>query len=94
MSMILEVVIYLVIVFTIMLISVSFLNREIYYDEKYIIKKNKNTNVNIKVIITGVSEEEGKRIGWIIQRARFEDIYDIANKYEVFVKKDNETQSI
>lgn len=55
--------------------------------ERYIVQKNNNIKIKVIVETQGLSEEDNKRLGWVIRKGKFEDIKDIAQEFEI-IRKD------
>ena len=81
--MFLEVFIYLVIVFGILIISITLFEKNNYIDDKYVLIKNDTSKVKVKVEIEGLDKRDAKDIECIIKKGKYDDIYDIANEFEV-----------
>lgn len=81
--MFVEIFIYLVIAFGILTLAVTIFEKDICVKDNYILVKNEKSNVKVKVEIKGLDEKDAKDIECIIKKGRYEDIYDIANEFEV-----------
>ena len=81
MSIVFEAIIYLVLVFGIMCITIAFCENTLNYKERYIRIKKEGTSVNIRLEIEGMNEKDKKLITNIIEKGKFENIYDIADEY-------------
>lgn len=86
--MVLEIFIYLVISFGILILCITMLEKDGCIEDNYVILKRENTKVKVIVETEGLSEEDAKRIGWIIRKGKYQDVYDIANDFEL-VNKEN-----
>ena len=84
--MFLEIFIYLTIAFGILILCITMLEQDYRIDEKYIVLKKDNTNVKVIIETKGLGEEDARRIGWIIRKGKYQDIYDIAHEYEMLTK--------
>ena len=56
-------------------------------EDNYIILKRENAKIKVIVETEGLNEEDSKRIGWIIRKGKYQDIYDVANNYEIVCNK-------
>lgn len=83
MSIVFEFIIYLILVFGIMFTIVAFCEKSLDNSERYIRIKKEGTSVKLKLEIEGISDKDKKLIENIIQKGKFEDIYDIVDEYEV-----------
>lgn len=81
--MVLEIFIYLVISFGILILCITMLEKDGCIEDNYVILKRENAKVKVIVETEGLSEEDAKRIGWIIRKGRYQDVYDIANDFEL-----------
>jgi len=84
--MFLEVFIYLVIAFGTLVLCITMLEKDGCVDEKYVVIKSDNVKVKITVETEGLDEDDTKRIGWIVRKGKYNDIYDIASDFEVIHK--------
>lgn len=100
MPIILEIVIYLLLILSIMFVTWLY----IAYDNKNIIEnynfnigyiRNKNKDIKVKMIVNieGVSEEQAEEIGQMIAYGKFDNIYDIVDKYVVLLKENKYEKS-
>lgn len=81
MSMVFEIIIYLVLVFGIMITTIAFCENTLNNKEKYIRIKKEGISVKVKVEIDGMADNDKKQILDIIQKGKFENIYDVADEY-------------
>ena len=81
MSIIFEVIIYLILVFGIMMLCISLCENSSSNKERYIRVKKEGTSVKVKVEIDGMADNDKKQILDIIQKGKFENIYDVADEY-------------
>lgn len=84
--MFLEIFIYLVIAFGTLVLCITMMEKDTYIDEKFIVAHNDKEKIKIIVETEGLDEEEVKRIAWIIRKGKYEDIYDIAQEFNVINK--------
>ena len=85
--MVLEIFIYLVISFGILILCITMLEKDGCIEDNYMLFKNENSKVKVILEIEGLSEEDAKRIGWIIRKGKYQDVYDIANDFELINKE-------
>ena len=81
--MALEICIYLAIAFGVLILCITMLEKDGLIEDNYIIVKRDNAKVKVTVETEGLNEEDSKRIGWIVRKGKFQDIYDVVNDYEV-----------
>lgn len=84
--MFLEVFIYLVIAFGTLVLCITMLEKDGCIDEKYVVITSEKVKVKITVETEGLDEEDAKRLCWIIRKGKYQDIYDIAQDFEVINK--------
>lgn len=85
--MVLEICIYLAIAFGILILCITMLEKDNYIEDNYVILKRENAKVKVIIQTEGLNEEDTKRIGWIVRKGRFQDIYDVANDFELLSKE-------
>lgn len=92
MPIILEILIYLLLILSIMFVTWLY----IAYDNKNVMQncnlnkgyiKNKDIKVKIIVNIEGASRSEAEDIGQMIAYGKFDNIYDITDKYVVLMRQ-------
>ena len=81
--MFLEIFIYLVIAFGILILCITMLEKDSCIDEKYVVIRSDDIKVKVIVETEGLEPEDAKRIGWIIRKGKYQDIYDIAYEFKV-----------
>lgn len=81
--MVLEIFIYLAIALGMLILCITIFENDDFVKDSYVVIKKDNTKVKVIVETEGLDKEDAKRIGWIIRKGRFQDIYDIVNDYEV-----------
>lgn len=81
MSVFLEVMLYIVIAFGIMIITMTILEKDLVANS-YILEKDK-LKIEIKVKIHDATEEERKIIKKIIEKGEYTNIYDLTDKFNV-----------
>ena len=81
--MVLEIFIYLAIALGMLILCITIFENDDYVKEGYVLIKREDAKVKVVVETEGLNEEDTKRIGWIIRKGKFQDIYDIVNDYEV-----------
>ena len=88
--MFLEIFIYLVIAFGILVLCITMTEKEGCMDSKYVVIKRDDIKVKVIVETEGLEPEDAKRVGWLIRKGKYQDIYDIAYDFKVIDKKHNE----
>ena len=81
--MVLEIFIYLAIALGMLILCITIFENDDFVKDSYVVIKKDNTKVKVIVETEGLDKEDAKRIGWIIRKGRFQDIYDIVNDYEI-----------
>lgn len=84
--MVLEIFMYLVISFGILILCITMLEKDGCIEDNYMLLKRENSKVKVILETEGLSEEDAKRIGWIIRKGKYQDIYDIANDFKLINK--------
>ena len=83
MSTMFGIIIYLILVFGIIMVAISFCENSLNNADKYIRIKNAGVKVRMKLEISGIEEKERNLIINIIEKGKFENIYDIVDSYIV-----------
>lgn len=83
MSMVFEVIIYLILVFGIMITTIAFCENSLNKAERYMRIKKEGTSIKVRVETKGINEKDKKLILNIIEKGKFENIYDIVDEYGV-----------
>jgi len=83
MSIVFEVIIYLILVFGIMFATLALCENSLYKSARYIRIKKEGTSVKLKLEVQGISDEDKKLIEDIIEKGKFENIYDLVDEYIV-----------
>ena len=81
--MVLEIFIYLAIAFGILIPCITMTEKDDCFNENYVVLKRENAKVKIIIETEGLNEQDTKRIGWIIRKGNFQDIYDIVNDFDI-----------
>ena len=84
--MMLEIFIYLVIAFGALILCITMLEKDEEVTEKYTVLQNENVKVKVIVHTEGLDEEDVKKIKWILQKGKYDDIYDVACEFKVIEK--------
>ena len=85
-NMFLEIFIYLVIAFGILILCITMVEKDNCLCDKYITLKRNDVKVKLMLDIEGLSEEDSKKLAWIIRKGKFEDVYDVVNEFETLTK--------
>lgn len=83
MSLLFEVILYIVLVFAIILVSMTFFETSMLDKTKYIRVKKDNVKINVKVYYEGLTEQEIEQVNRVIFTGKYDNIYDIVDKYEI-----------
>lgn len=81
--MFLEVFIYLVIAFGTLVLCITMVENNGIIEDNYVVLQSDNAKVKVIVEIEGITEDEAKRIAWIVRNGKYQDIYDIAQEFEI-----------
>jgi len=81
--MVLEIFIYLTIALGMLILCITIFENDDFVKDNYVLIKRDNAKVKVIIETEGLNEEDTKRIGWIIRKGKFQDIYDIVNDYEI-----------
>lgn len=81
--MALEICIYLAIAFGVLILCITMLEKEPNFEDNYIILKRENVKIKVIIETEGLNEEDTKRLGWIVRKGKYQDIYDIVDDFEV-----------
>lgn len=86
MSIVLEVIIYLILVLGIIITTVAFCDNSLNKAERYIRLKREGVTVKVTLEIDGMEEKDKKLIEEIIAKGKFENICDLVDEYVVSVE--------
>lgn len=86
--MVLEIFIYLTIALGMLILCITIFENDNFVKDNYVLVKRDNAKVRVIIETDGVDDEDAKRIGWIIRKGKFQDIYDIVSDYELKTKND------
>jgi len=81
--MVLEIFIYLAIALGMLILCITIFENDDFVKDNYVLIKRENAKVRVIIETEGLDEEDTKRIGWIIRKGKYQDIYDLAHDYEV-----------
>ena len=84
--MFVEIFIYLLIAFGILILCITMFEKECSIDQKYMIITKDNIKVKVIVEAYDLNEEDIKKLDWIIRKGKYQDIYDVAYEYKVLTK--------
>lgn len=83
MSIVFEVLIYLVLVFGIMITTIAFCENSLSNKERYIRVKKEGTSIKLVLETEGINDKDKELIKNIIVKGMFQNIYDIVDEYQV-----------
>lgn len=86
--MLLEVFIYLVIAFGTLVLCITMFEKDSCIEERYIVIKKEDANIKVTVETEGLDEEDRNRVGWIIRKGKYEDIFDVVKEFNVVEKQE------
>lgn len=89
-----EILVYLLLILSIMFVTwlyIAYDNKNFMprynINNKYMRRKDKDIKVRIQVNIEGANQNEAEIIGKIIAYGKFNNIYDVADKYVVLMRQ-------
>lgn len=83
MSIVFEIIIYLLLVLGIMITTIAFCDNSLNKVERYIRLKREGVKAKVTLEIVGMSDYDKKLISDVIAKGKFESIYDIVDEYVV-----------
>ncbi len=81
MSIVLEVIIYIILVFGIIITTIAFMEEELKKGERYIRVRREGAKVILRLNVEGMSKEDELLIADVIEKGKFESIYDVVDEY-------------
>ena len=81
--MVLEIFMYLAIALGMLILCITIFENDDFVKDNYVLIKRDSAKVRVIIETEGLNEEDSKRIGWIIRKGKFQDIYDIVSDYEI-----------
>jgi hypothetical protein len=81
MSIVFEIVIYIVLVLGIIITTIAFCDNSLNKTERYIRLKKEGATIKVKVEIDGIDDRDKELISDVIAKGKFENIYDIVDEY-------------
>ena len=83
MSIVLEVIIYIVLVFGIIITTIAFMEEGMKKNERYIRVRREGSRVELALKIEGMAKEDEMLIADVIEKGKFESIYDVVDDYTI-----------
>ncbi|MBR5227711.1 MAG: hypothetical protein IKV94_03645 [Clostridia bacterium] len=85
MTLIVEVLVYILVVLGIMVITITVIDKNnINTPEK---SGDDESNVIVEIKVCGKSEKQVQNIAWRIAKGKYTDIYDIADEFKIYMKE-------
>ncbi len=81
MSIVLELIIYIVLVFGIIITTIAFMEEGLKKHERYIRVKREGAKVTLRLKVEGMTKEDELLIADVIEKGKFESIYDVVDEY-------------
>ena len=83
MSIVLDVIIYIVLVFGIIITTIAFMEEGMKKNERYIRVRKEGTRVELTLKVEGMAKEDEMLIADVIEKGKFESIYDVVDDYTI-----------
>ena len=83
MSIVLNTIIYIILVFGIIITTIAFMEEGLKKNERYIRIKREGTKVELVLKVEGLSKDDEFLIADVIEKGRFESVYDVVDEYTV-----------
>ncbi len=81
MSVVLEVIIYVILVFGLIITTIAFMDEGLKKNERYIRIRREGARVILNLKVEGMTKEDELLIANIIEKGKFESIYDVVDEY-------------
>ena len=81
MSIVLDVIIYIILVFGIIITTIAFMEEGLKKNERYIRVRSEGTKVSLSLNIEGINEQDKMLIADVIEKGRFESVYDVVDEF-------------
>ncbi len=81
MTIILNVIIYIVLVFGIIITTIAFMEDSLKKSERYIRVKREDARVELILKVEGMTKEDELLIADVIEKGKFESVYDVVDRY-------------
>ena len=86
MSIVFDVIIYIILVFGIIITTIAFMDEGMKKNERYIRVRREGARVELTLKVEGMTKEDEMLIADAIEKGKFENIYDVVDEY-VLVNK-------
>ena len=83
MSIVLEVIIYIILVFGIMISTIAFMEEGLKKNERYVRIRREGVKVILTLNVEGMNEEDKLLIADVIEKGKFENIYDVVDELQM-----------
>ncbi|MBR6688640.1 MAG: hypothetical protein IKL68_01325 [Clostridia bacterium] len=81
MSIVLEVIIYIILVFGIIITTIAFMEEGLKKNERYIRVRREDAKVILTLKVEGMTKEDELLIADVIEQGKFENVYDVVDEY-------------
>lgn len=81
MSIVLDIIIYIILVFGIIITTIAFMDGCMGKHERYIRVRREGAKVTLSLKVDGMSKEDEMLIADVIEKGKFESIYDVVDEY-------------
>lgn len=81
MSIVLEVIIYIILVFGIIITTIAFMEEGLKKNERYMRVRREGVKVTLRLNVEGMSKEDELLIADVIEKGKFENVYDVVDEY-------------
>ena len=86
MSIVFDVIIYIILVFGIIITTIAFMDEVIKKNERYIRVRREGARVELTLKVEGMTKEDEMLIADVIEKGKFENIYDVVDEYALVNK--------
>lgn len=83
MSIVLDVIIYIVLVLGIIITTIAFMEEGMKKNERYIRVRREGSRVELRLKVEGMAKEDEMLIADVIEKGKFESIYDVVDDYTI-----------
>ena len=83
MSIVLDVIIYIVLVLGIIITTIAFMEEGMKKNERYIRIIREGAKVTLELDVEGMSEQDKILVADVIEKGKFESIYDVVDDYTI-----------
>ena len=81
MIIVLDVIIYIILVFGIIITTIAFMEEGLNKNERYIRVRREDAKVILTLKVEGMTKEDELLIADVIEQGKFENVYDVVDEY-------------